>query len=321
MAKIEIKEFLAQKTIEITNQFNISYIVEPEDILAIIKEEEFTEKKQKEDGDNHADIIIKNFILTKKITDECAGRLNKKWKIEKDILSLLKDNVRKYILNKKVLESKTLKIFEQTITNILSNYYEHGILVESITEGRHSLDSQKFLDEISSYLESVAINKFRLSKSDAEDIAQDTILTILQKIDNFYWASTFKTWCHIILVNNYLQKHRGFKAKKRGGGEKDLSLFQNISNSEDEIIIDHIKNLNTTNPEEEMIRNELYSIVSNVIDDFNKFNINEKGAAKLIFLEQMKAKQISELTSMPINKIYQITNKLKHHLRDILVFE
>ncbi|MFQ5637099.1 MAG: hypothetical protein ACE5IR_03800, partial [bacterium] len=205
--------------------------------------------------------------------------------------------------------------------------YQDGIFVESIIKEKHSPETGNYISEIYTYLNRVA-NRFRLTKEETEDLVGDTLYTIKEKIDSFYFGASFKTWCHRILCTTYFQQYRKDTAKKRGGSKKPISIDGESDPESHVDILEKMPDASAGNPEQSLLRKELFLIVSKEIDRFVRhIKATQKGLKpeaiksdiyKRIFLEQEKIKKLAEEKGLEVKILYPIVNKLRRHLRDVL---
>jgi RNA polymerase sigma-70 factor (ECF subfamily) len=63
-----------------------------------------------------------------------------------------------------------------------------------------------------------------LSREDAEEICQETFLSVIRNLESFHGGSQFQTWLFRIAANKARDYRERQRAAKRGGGQAPLSL-------------------------------------------------------------------------------------------------
>src|SRR6266478_454285 len=63
-----------------------------------------------------------------------------------------------------------------------------------------------------------------LTREDAEEICQETFLSVIKNLDSFHGESQFQTWLFRIAANKARDYRERLRAAKRGGGQITVSL-------------------------------------------------------------------------------------------------
>jgi RNA polymerase sigma-70 factor (ECF subfamily) len=179
-----------------------------------------------------------------------------------------------------------------------------NILISNIKKG--DLYSTELL--IKKYKQNIYNLSYKLtySKTNADDLFQDTWLKIISKINTFNPNYNFKNWAYTICLNQYRDKYN--KKKLKNINEK------NFTSSE---IKNHYINNATSNYkiEDQIIENEKKLEIENYI---NKLNDKYRIVIILYYFDDLKYKTISEVLNLPIGTIKSRINKAKKELKKMI---
>ena len=135
------------------------------------------------------------------------------------------------------------------------------------------------------------------NKDKIEDMAQDIMIKIYNNLDKYNFNFSFNTWFFSIARNHcidYLKK-------------KNIQFEEY---NEENII-------NNLNIEDNIIKNELISSISQIINNFSEIN---KQIYFLYFYENQTYKEISKIMNIPIGtvkyKIFEIKKEIKIKIKE-----
>jgi RNA polymerase sigma-70 factor (ECF subfamily) len=163
-------------------------------------------------------------------------------------------------------------------------------VIKRAKQGDHTAFSE-LVDEYSERIYNLGLRILR-KKEDAEDILQETFLTVIQKIDTFDGRSSFFTWIYRIATNAALMKLR-----KKKPQYVDLPENPDFQESiESKVFIDWSQDasLNVQNAEVKKVLNsainelsEIYKTVF-ILRDIEQISIKETGKILNITEENVK---------------------------------
>jgi RNA polymerase sigma-70 factor (ECF subfamily) len=141
-------------------------------------------------------------------------------------------------------------------------------------------DFRKLVKKASPFAFSVA---FRMmgDESQADDIVQETMITIWKSIDRIKSAESFKTWMYRIVVNKCYDEMR--RKKSHPEFNADEAAWQKISERISE------------NPGSDMENNEMAIMIAALTE---KLSPKQKAVFVLAYLEEMSNEEISSVTGM-----------------------
>ena len=189
-------------------------------------------------------------------------------------------------------------------------------LIDRCLVGDPSAWNKLFDDHYSTVVRFVFQLSPELSKEDAEEIAQETFLSVIKNLKSFNKKSSLQTWIIRIAINkthDYIIKQ---KAEKRGGGAKPLSINANDEDGEIKIDIPDSK----FRPDENILKNEEYQILFGALEKLGnpcKEVIELRYFAELSYEEiaqaiDAKPKTVSSRLSKCLDKLETILkNELK----------
>jgi RNA polymerase sigma factor (sigma-70 family) len=138
------------------------------------------------------------------------------------------------------------------------------------------------------------------NKEDAEEITQDTFITIHQSMDKFRNESDISTWIYRIAINKSLDF---LKAKKR---KKRFALFTGLFNSaKDELhhdskVFDHPG-----------VLYEQKETLKNIFDQINSLPEKQRTALILSKIEQKSQKEISQIMQISPKAVESLIQRAK----------
>ncbi len=169
-------------------------------------------------------------------------------------------------------------------------------------------DQQAFSELVNAYSERIYNLGLRIlrKKEDAEDILQETFLTVIQKIDMFDGRSSFFTWIYRIATNTALMKLR--KKKPQYIDLPDNPDFQ--ESIESKVFIDWSQDasLNVQNAE---VKKLLYEAIDELSEIY-------KTVFVLRDIEQLSIKETSKILNITEENVKIRLRRARQHLRDKL---
>ncbi|MCK5032276.1 MAG: sigma-70 family RNA polymerase sigma factor [Calditrichia bacterium] len=169
-------------------------------------------------------------------------------------------------------------------------------------------DQQAFSELVNAYSERIYNLGLRIlrKKEDAEDILQETFLTVIQKIDMFDGRSSFFTWIYRIATNTALMKLR--KKKPQYIDLPDNPDFQ--ESIESKVFIDWSQDasLNVQNAE---VKKLLYEAIDELSEIYKTVFI-------LRDIEQLSIKETSKILNITEENVKIRLRRARQHLRDKL---
>ena len=169
-------------------------------------------------------------------------------------------------------------------------------------------DQAAFSELVNAYSERIYNLGLRIlrKKEDAEDILQETFLTVIQKIDTFDGRSSFFTWIYRIATNAALMKLR--KKKPQYVDLPDNPDFQ--ESIESKVFIDWSQDasLNVHN-------NEVKKTLSEAINELSEIY---KTVFILRDIEQLSIKETSKILNITEENVKIRLRRARQYLRDKL---
>ena len=169
-------------------------------------------------------------------------------------------------------------------------------------------DQKAFSELVNAYSERIYNLGLRIlrKKEDAEDILQETFLTVIQKIDMFDGRSSFFTWIYRIATNTALMKLR--KKKPQYIDLPDNPDFQ--ESIESKVFIDWSQDasLNVQNAEVKKLLDEAIDELSDIY----------KTVFILRDIEQLSIKETSKILNITEENVKIRLRRARQYLRDKL---
>lgn len=169
-------------------------------------------------------------------------------------------------------------------------------------------DNQAFSELVNAYSERIYNLGLRIlrKKEDAEDVLQETFLTVVQKIDMFDGRSSFFTWIYRIATNAALMKLR--KKKLQYVDLPDNPDFQ--ESIESKVFIDWSQDasLNVQNTEVKKVLNQAINELSEIY----------KTVFILRDIEQLSIKETSNILNITEENVKIRLRRARQYLRDKL---
>jgi RNA polymerase sigma-70 factor, ECF subfamily len=169
-------------------------------------------------------------------------------------------------------------------------------------------DQQAFSELVNAYSERIYNLGLRIlrKKEDAEDILQETFLTVIQKIDTFDGRSSFFTWIYRIATNTALMKLR--KKKLQYVDFPDNPDFQ--ESIESKVFIDWSQDASLN-----VYNNEVKQTLSEAISELSEIY---KTVFILRDIEQLSIKETSKILNITEENVKIRLRRARQHLRDKL---
>ena len=169
-------------------------------------------------------------------------------------------------------------------------------------------DQQAFSELVNAYSERIYNLGLRIlrKKEDAEDILQETFLTVIQKIDTFDGRSSFFTWIYRIATNTALMKLR--KKKPQYVDLPDNPDFQ--ESIESKVFIDWSQDASLN-----VYNNEVKQTLSEAISELSEIY---KTVFILRDIEQLSIKETSKILNITEENVKIRLRRARQHLRDKL---
>lgn len=136
---------------------------------------------------------------------------------------------------------------------------------------------------------------FRVSNdADADDIIQETMLSIWRSIASYNYKSSFKTWAFSIAIRRLIDFYR-----KNGGNENlPLTDFENVFKAKDNI-------------SESIERMDVERALSNL-------NSKESELVYLVFYAQLSYTEVSAVLDIPVGTVKSRMSGIKAKLKNLL---
>ncbi|WP_299667142.1 sigma-70 family RNA polymerase sigma factor [uncultured Polaribacter sp.] len=138
-----------------------------------------------------------------------------------------------------------------------------------MTEKKHTINSNKWIDNYADYLYNYAIS--RVNNSDlAKDLVQETFFAGLKSAKNFQGKASERTWLVSILKRKIIDYYRKINSKK-GQAEVRMNFYQsgeNEGNWIEERVPQSWDNQSEKNIENEELRNQLEACINNLPEKY-----------------------------------------------------
>ena len=144
-----------------------------------------------------------------------------------------------------------------------------------------------------------------------EEVAQDTLLRVLDKMDTFEGRSQFTTWVHKIAVRIALTELR----RQRW---KDVSL-DNMIDSEESYLPPHLMADSTPGPESSTEQSDLLAHVQRLISE--ELTDKQRQAMIAINIEGMPIEEVARKMNMKRNALYKLMHDARLRLKRRMALE
>jgi RNA polymerase sigma-70 factor (ECF subfamily) len=144
---------------------------------------------------------------------------------------------------------------------------------------------------------------------DAEDLAQDVFIEVLESISRFKENSTLSTWIYRITVNkslNFIRKNKRKQLVRNFGSFFGYSNTETVSVS-DEPIAQH----------DILLENEQQQILYQAIDSLPP---NQRAVFILHKFDELPNKQIAEIMELSVASVESLMQRAKHNLQKHLIY-
>jgi RNA polymerase sigma-70 factor (ECF subfamily) len=172
------------------------------------------------------------------------------------------------------------------------------IFVEKLKSGDRSAQ-EALIREYSDFLFNVVIQIVR-KKNLAEDIVEDTLVSVLENIKTFRGQSTLKTWIYRIAVN----KARAALIKEERADKLKIKVAEHQKLYDPEEIP---KGFSTDKKKEIIWRGMGF------------LNEMEREIITLVDIEGMSYEEVSHLLGIPIGTVRSRISRARAHLKDIIL--
>ena len=149
---------------------------------------------------------------------------------------------------------------------------------------------------------------FLKSMDDAEDLAQDVCIEIMESANRFKGESTFSTWIYRITVNKSLNFIR--KRKRHYLVEQFETLFWNSSSGNPAGMAEPSEN------DKGMEEKEKKTLIDNAV---SRLPDNQKTAFILSKYDELSYKQIAEVMNVSLASVESLLQRAKQNLQKRLV--
>ena len=143
---------------------------------------------------------------------------------------------------------------------------------------------------------------------DAEDVAQDVFIEILNSIGNFRQSSALSTWIYRITVNRSLNVVK--KNKQRQYFIRIESMFGIAKQGKSILVHESAPDINS------LAENETRKILKEIVSGLP---VNQRTVFILSKYEEMSYKEISEVTELSVSSVESLLHRAKLNLQKRLV--
>lgn len=140
-----------------------------------------------------------------------------------------------------------------------------------------------------------------LSKEDAEDVLQETFVSVYQNLEDFDSTFKFSSWIYRITHNKTISFIRKANARPKSADIEDREILDNLITSKEMELDVH----------NQMLKERL-------MDEINKMDIKYKSVLVLRFIEGKDYTEISDILKIPINTVGTFINRAKKILKEKL---
>jgi len=149
--------------------------------------------------------------------------------------------------------------------------------------------------------------RYVLNRAEAEDLAQDTFVTVYQSLSTFREDANITTWIHQIAVRKSLDHLRSKNRQKRKGF---FSRVLNLNDPEVEVAAPAVKN-----PSHILEEKERRQHLQNALATLPK---NQQTAFILSKYNEMDYKEISEIMELSVSSVTSLVHRAKKNLKERL---
>ncbi|MBN1779816.1 sigma-70 family RNA polymerase sigma factor [bacterium] len=272
-------------------------------------------------GEQNLINYVGNFLASQGIVHQVCQEMNGLWKMGESLFGEFLEGVLKNARHPKVLMTEP-GFFSKKVKDIASNYNKHGILVDHLLGVRRTAGMDKHIQEIHLYFRNVAMKKFRLNEDRAEDAVQNAWCQIMINLRDYYFGSSFETWCIKVLINTHLMRIRSEGTVRRGGDAVMIMPDAETETGHADWVRLNVSDA-SENPEQIVIHKELRDKIEREIDDFlDEFQGENREETvhilKKHFLEQEKLKTLTDQYQIPYHRVHQVCARLKAHLQTVI---
>lgn len=178
-----------------------------------------------------------------------------------------------------------------------------------MTEKKHTLNTNKWIDNYADYLYNYAIS--RVNNSDlAKDLVQDTFFAGLKSAKNFQGKASERTWLVSILKRKIIDYYRKINSKK-GQAEVRMNFYDDGEN-EGNWIEERVPQNWTSNTDSSIENEELKSQLENCID-----NLPEKYAMvfRMKTIQEFETEEICKELEISASNLWVIIHRARTQLR------
>lgn len=146
------------------------------------------------------------------------------------------------------------------------------------------------------------------NKESAEDVMQNTFVTIHQKLDKFDGKSSLKTWVYRVTINQNLDYIKAQNRKKRKG--KTFSLFGDKGAVYEPGEFDHPG-----------VKLESTEAIKQIMQTINQLAPNQKTALLLKIQDDLPVKEIAVIMETSEKAVGSLLSRAKENLRKMNITE
>ncbi len=147
---------------------------------------------------------------------------------------------------------------------------------------------------------------FLHDRDEAGDLSQDIFIQAYLSLARFRGESAFSTWLYRITLNACLNKTR------KSPFQKIFRLFENTPGADREIFLSSV---DSTDPEDIMIRNENAELVRKALDSLPE---NQRIAIVLSKYDDLPQREIAEIMKTSEGAVESLLQRAKKNLREKL---
>jgi len=181
---------------------------------------------------------------------------------------------------------------------------------QELITGVLNRDKQAIRFLVSKYHKQVIKTAFHLVQNmdDAEDLAQDVCVEIIESASSFKGASSLSTWIYRLTVNKSLNFIRRHKRKQL------VKQFESLFRKDGELT--GIKVAEPSEYDKTLENNERRQILEKAI---NSLPENQKTAFILSKYEELSYKEISEIMNLSLASVESLLQRAKQNLQKKLI--
>lgn len=149
------------------------------------------------------------------------------------------------------------------------------------------------------------------SHADAEEVVQDTFVTLFRKIDSFEGRASLGTWLYRVAVNAALIKHRGKRAELEVRLEDYLPTFKADGHREG----DRMLLLRSQTPERELLAGETREILEGALELLPE---HYRVVLVLREVEALSNEEVAEVLGESVASVKSRGHRARMALREVL---